>query len=71
MTGSTIDLSETKESSRSAFVSSMNETHYLERGSEYPDLIYSAHPDSVQEGFELKNTINNDDYLDEKIKKGS
>ncbi len=52
MTGSNIDLSKTKEPSRSPFTSSKNEAHYLERGSEYPDLVYSAHPDSVQEGFE-------------------
>ncbi|MEE8323995.1 MAG: hypothetical protein V3R57_10270 [Candidatus Bathyarchaeia archaeon] len=56
MTGSNIDLSKTKEPSRSPFTSSKNEAHYLERGSEYPDLVYSAHPDSVQEGFEYLHT---------------
>lgn len=60
MTGSTIDLSKTKEPSRSPFTSSKNEAHYLERGSEYPDLVYSAHPDSVQEGFEYLYTARSD-----------
>jgi ferredoxin len=60
MTGSNIDLSKTKEPSRSPFTSSKNEAHYLERGSEYPDLVYSAHPDSVQEGFEYLHTARSD-----------
>jgi len=60
MTGSTIDLSKTKESSRNPFASSKNEAQYLERGSEYPDLVYPAHPDSVQEGFEYLHTARSD-----------
>jgi len=31
---------------------SEKEAHYLERGKEHPELIYPAHPDSVQQGFE-------------------
>ena len=37
---------------RGLFGSSSKETLYLERGKDYPGLVYPAHPDSVLEGFE-------------------
>lgn len=47
-------------SSRNPFAFTKKEIQYLERGREHLDLVYPAHPDSVQEGFEYLFAVRSD-----------
>ena len=47
-------------SSRNPFAFTKKEMQYLEHGRKHLDLVYSAHPDSVQEGFEYLFSVRSD-----------